>query len=55
MEIVFSASINVKWPRVPANIGGAHFTLEDRDALLERNVSKSLKGWGVADQPLPEY
>jgi len=29
--------------------------LEDRDELIDRASGDFLKGWGVADQPLPGY
>lgn len=45
----------IAWSEIADVEGGGHFTLEDRDSLLERSVGKLLKGWGVADQPLPEY
>ena len=35
-------------PRFVTNAFGAA-------ALLERALSTSLKGWGAADQPLPDY
>ena len=31
----------------------AAFTLADAALLLKRARSKALKGWGMADQPLP--
>lgn len=45
----------IAWSEVGTVIGGGHFTLEDRTALLERASGTLLKGWGVADQQLPGY
>ena len=45
----------ISWSEIGTVTGGGHFTLQDRAKLLERASGIVLKGWGVADQPLPEY
>ena len=45
----------IAWNEVGKVKGGGHFTLEDRDELIERSSGTLLQGWGVADQPLPGY
>ncbi len=48
-------AVPIAWNEVSEVTGGGHYTLEDRLELLERASGTSLKGWGVADQPLPGY
>jgi len=48
-------AVPITWSEVADVSGGGHYTLEDRDTLLERALGNLLKGWGVADQPLPGY
>ena len=43
----------VGWDELPAMDSPAAFTLADAALLLKRARSKELKGWGMADQPLP--
>ncbi len=45
----------IAWSEVSEVKGGGHFNLEDRTELLARASGSLLKGWGVADQPLPGY
>jgi len=45
----------ISWSEIGTVTGGGHFTLKDRTQLLKRASGLALKGWGVADQPLPEY
>lgn len=45
----------VAWSEISEVTGGGHFKLEDQALLIERAASQLLKGWGVADQPLPQY
>ena len=45
----------IAWSEVGSVNGGGHFSLKDRAELLERASGMLLKGWGVADQPLPGY
>lgn len=48
-------AVPIAWSEVGDISGGGHFTLEDRAQLLDRSAGTLLKGWGVADQPLPDY
>ena len=45
----------ISWSEIGKVDGGGHFNLTDREELLKRASGLALKGWGVADQPLPEY
>ena len=45
----------IAWSEVSEVKGGGHFSLKNRDELLARASGSLLKGWGVADQPLPGY
>jgi bifunctional non-homologous end joining protein LigD len=45
----------IAWGEVGQVEGGGHFSLEDRAELLVRASAALLAGWGVADQPLPDY
>lgn len=45
----------VTWSEISELTGGAHYKLEDQPLLIERAGSQLLKGWGMADQPLPQY
>jgi bifunctional non-homologous end joining protein LigD len=48
-------AVPIAWTEIATITGGGHFMLEDRSELLERASGQLLRGWGVADQPLPEY
>ena len=48
-------AVPIAWSEIGKVDGGGHYTLKDRDLLLERASGNLLKGWGVADQPLPGY
>ncbi len=48
-------AVPIAWAELGDIASGGHFTLEDQTELLERASSAPLKGWGVADQPLPDY
>ena len=48
-------AVPIAWSEVSEVTGGGHYTLEDRDELIDRASGDLLKGWGVADQPLPGY
>ena len=48
-------AVPIAWSEVSEVTGGGHYSLTDRDTLIERASSDLLKGWGVADQPLPGY
>ena len=48
-------AVPIAWSEVSEVTGGGHYTLEDRDELIDRASGDFLKGWGVADQPLPGY
>lgn len=45
----------IGWSEVNEVTGGAHFNLLDSSELIERASGTMLQGWGVADQPLPDY
>jgi bifunctional non-homologous end joining protein LigD len=45
----------IAWSEVSEVDGGGHFNMEQRAELIERASGTLLKGWGVADQPLPGY
>ncbi|WP_254601843.1 DNA ligase D [Sphingomonas bacterium] len=44
----------IAWDELDDCESGGRFTILDADALLKRAASKALKGWGIADQALPE-
>lgn len=44
----------IHWDELDAYESGAHFTVRDAEALLERAASRPLQGWGEADQVLPD-
>ena len=44
----------ITWDELRAIDGASHFHLTDAEALIERATSKNLRGWGVADQVLPD-
>jgi bifunctional non-homologous end joining protein LigD len=44
----------VSWDELDGFEKASAFTIMDADTLLERASSKALKGWGVADQMLPD-
>ena len=48
-------AVPIAWSEVGEVEGGGHFSLEDRAELLDRASAPLLAGWGVADQPLPDY
>jgi bifunctional non-homologous end joining protein LigD len=43
----------IAWDELDKYEGGNHFTIRDADELLDRANSKVLKGWGEAEQALP--
>ena len=45
----------IAWSEVGEVKCGGHFTLKDRPELIERASGSLLRGWGLADQPLPDY
>ena len=45
----------VSWDELPDCESGGRFTIADADELIARAGSKALRGWGVADQPLPDF
>jgi bifunctional non-homologous end joining protein LigD len=45
----------IAWSEVSEVTGGGHFNLENRTELIDRASGNLLKGWGVANQPLPSY
>ena len=47
-------AVPIAWDEL-GDMANAHpFTIDDAPELLERAGSKALKGWGFADQPLPD-
>jgi bifunctional non-homologous end joining protein LigD len=44
----------IAWDELDDYESGAHFTLRDSEALLERASSRTLQGWGEASQALPD-
>jgi bifunctional non-homologous end joining protein LigD len=44
----------IAWEELGDIKGGNVFTILDADELLDRAGSKSLAGWGVANQKLPK-
>ncbi len=44
----------INWDELDGFDSGARFTVKDADELLERAQGRGLKGWGVADQVLPD-
>ena len=44
----------INWDELEEMEGGNRFTVRDADLLLKRASSRSLQGWGEANQPLPE-
>jgi bifunctional non-homologous end joining protein LigD len=44
----------IAWDELDDFESGAHFSLRDGDALLERASSRTLQGWGEASQALPD-
>ncbi|WP_163574958.1 non-homologous end-joining DNA ligase LigD, partial [Klebsiella pneumoniae] len=44
----------VGWSELRDIDGPGRFTLRDGAQLLERAAGRALRGWGVADQVLPE-
>jgi bifunctional non-homologous end joining protein LigD len=44
----------IGWEELDDYQSGGHFTLRDRDLLIERAVSRPLQGWGEASQVLPD-
>ncbi|MBP8232784.1 MAG: DNA ligase D [Rhizorhabdus sp.] len=44
----------ISWEELDGFDKAGAFTIADTDRLLERAGSKALKGWGVADQALPD-
>ena len=44
----------ILWDELDDIDTAGHFTIADADTLLERAGSKSLRGWGKADQKLPD-
>lgn len=55
-----SRKLSAKWyasrlPEVGEVKSGGQFTLKDQAQLIERASGSLLRGWGLADQPLPDY
>lgn len=44
----------VTWTELRETDSAARFTIRDADMLIERAQSRSLRGWGIADQALPD-
>jgi bifunctional non-homologous end joining protein LigD len=49
-----TVAVPILWHELDDIDQAGHFTIADADALLERASSKSLRGWGKADQRLPD-
>ena len=47
-------SAPIGWDELDNMESGAHFTLRDAKLLVERAAGRPLKGWGEADQVLPD-
>jgi bifunctional non-homologous end joining protein LigD len=47
-------SAPITWEELDETASGARFTVRDGETLLERASSRTLQGWGEADQPLPD-
>nr|WP_047166539.1 DNA ligase D [Sphingomonas sp. Y57] len=47
-------AVPVAWNELDEFDKASAFTIKDADLLLKRASSKALKGWGVADQALPD-
>jgi bifunctional non-homologous end joining protein LigD len=45
----------VSWDELDGYGSGAHFTVRDAATLLERAASRALRGWGEAEQVLPDF
>jgi bifunctional non-homologous end joining protein LigD len=45
----------VSWEELPDCDSGGRFTVLDGEMLIARANAKALKGWGVADQVLPDF
>ena len=44
----------INWSELDTIVGANAYTIADAATLLDRAGSKLLKGWGEADQPLPD-
>jgi bifunctional non-homologous end joining protein LigD len=44
----------IVWEELDEMQSGARFTVRDRDLLVERASSRTLQGWGEANQALPD-
>ncbi|KTF69103.1 DNA ligase D [Sphingomonas sp. HT-1] len=44
----------VTWTELRETDSAARFTIRDADMLIERAQGRSLRGWGIADQTLPD-
>jgi bifunctional non-homologous end joining protein LigD len=45
----------VSWEELPDCDSGGRFTVLDGEELIARANAKALKGWGIADQVLPDF
>ena len=48
-------SAPIAWDELDRYESGHHFSIRDFDELLDRATSKALRGWGEADQALPDF
>jgi bifunctional non-homologous end joining protein LigD len=44
----------IVWDELDEMVGGNRFTVRDADLLLKRASGRLLRGWGEANQVLPE-
>jgi bifunctional non-homologous end joining protein LigD len=47
-------AVPITWEELNETDDPARFTIRDAAELVKRAASKALKGWGVADQALPQ-
>jgi bifunctional non-homologous end joining protein LigD len=50
-----SVAAPVTWSELAGIDKAGAFTMRDRDVLLERAGSRALRGWGEAEQALPDF
>jgi bifunctional non-homologous end joining protein LigD len=48
-------AVPVAWDELDDFDSAAAFTIKDAKGLIERAAGRALKGWGYADQPLPDF
>ncbi len=47
-------AVPIAWDELAAMNNAHPFTISDAEALQDRAAMRSLKGWGLADQELPD-